>query len=338
MPTPTARNHKLRGVSIVVADPDPHVGRVLADMLRNLGFGKVIHVDTGAKALELVKMQQADILITEWALPKMDGIDLVSYLRRSDISPNHSLPIIMVTARAERQDVEQARDAGVTEFVVKPFTTRKVFSRIEEIVDKPRGTIFCPTYVGPNRRRRASDDSQPNRRTIMPVMLLPGASVETDYYTPRMMAPDFTLKRKIGDASSLGLLITDEVLSAAQSAIDTLQDESMSWVQEDLRALEYIFNTGGHDASQVDAMKELLLAIKSRAGTFGYHAASSVAQLAYRFLREVYQYSDACHVTILLKHIQALKVVLAGQALGQGVVNGSELLEGLKQLSSKYLK
>ena len=64
----------------------------------------------------------------------------------------------MITGHTERHRVEAARDAGVTEFLAKPITAAHLFSRIAEIVERPRAFVRCESYFGPDRRRRQIDD------------------------------------------------------------------------------------------------------------------------------------------------------------------------------------
>lgn len=328
--------HTLGKIHLVVADADQQMGRVTADMLDAIGFGKVTHVAHGKRALDVIRHDGADIVVTDWHMPVMDGIALMRYLRRSEDSPGRTLPIIMLTARAERPDVEAARDAGVTEFVVKPYTTRTLFTRIGQLIEHPRPLVFSANYAGPERRRKAQD-SAGNRRVRMPLLVQSEAAVGTDYHTPRMLPPDFALKRKIGLEGDIGLLITDAVLEAAQRALDTMQGEALGWVREDMMRLEEAHaraSIAGADAQA--AMEEALLAIKARGGTFGYEAASTIAQMGYHFLRSVFVAGNAQHYMVMLKHIQALKVIFVNEISGDGGAMASQLIGGLHMLTQKY--
>jgi DNA-binding response OmpR family regulator len=87
----------------------------------------------------------------------MDGIALTRHIRTSENSPNPFMPIIMVTGHTERARVEEARDAGVTEFLAKPVTPKNLYSRIAEIVERPRAFVRTESYFGPDRRRKTLD-------------------------------------------------------------------------------------------------------------------------------------------------------------------------------------
>jgi DNA-binding response OmpR family regulator len=124
------------------------------DVLESLGFKHIHIVNDGSVALKYLKAEKVDMIITDWKMEPMDGINLVKYMRMSDDSPNRFIPIIMLTGKAEREDVEIARDVGVTEFVVKPFSAKTLCSRISLVIDNPRSFIMSKIFTGPDRRRR----------------------------------------------------------------------------------------------------------------------------------------------------------------------------------------
>ena len=84
----------------------------------------------------------------------IDGVEFTRLVRNATDSPNPFLPIIMLTGHAERVRVMECRDAGVTEFVVKPVTARAVLDRLNNVIFKPRAFVRTSEYFGPDRRRR----------------------------------------------------------------------------------------------------------------------------------------------------------------------------------------
>jgi DNA-binding response OmpR family regulator len=98
-------------------------------------------------------------------MPEMDGIEFVRKIRRAPESPNRCVPILMVTGHTERSRIEAGRDAGVTEFLAKPFTAQSLVGRIAKLVERPRLFVQCEAYFGPDRRRRgAISPNGPRRR------------------------------------------------------------------------------------------------------------------------------------------------------------------------------
>lgn len=144
----------LANIRVLIADDDKRIALIVRQVLENLGFKEIHMARDGEKALSILTADGVDMLITDWQMAPMDGISLVKYLRTSEDSPNRFIPIIMLTGNAEREHVELARDAGVTEFVVKPFSARTLCDRIILLIDNPRSFVMNKRFVGPDRRRR----------------------------------------------------------------------------------------------------------------------------------------------------------------------------------------
>ena len=157
---------RLAQIPVVIADPDLKIANLVRDVLKSVGFTNIKMAKDGEEVLEVLRNQQVDLLITDWRMERVDGVSLMRFLRTDPASPNRFLPIIMLTGKAEKKDVEVARDAGVTEYLVKPFTAKTLFERIVQIVENPRSFILAKGYKGPDRRRRAVDAVPPDERRI----------------------------------------------------------------------------------------------------------------------------------------------------------------------------
>jgi CheY-like chemotaxis protein len=139
---------------------------LLTEILRAIGVKGVYEANDGAEALQLLRTHQIDIVMTDLAMAPVDGIDFVRLLRNSPDSPNQMCPVIMVTGHSTTRRVNEARDAGVNEFLAKPVTARGVIERITEIVEHPRPYVRTPDYFGPERRRKVDQHYQgPWRRS-----------------------------------------------------------------------------------------------------------------------------------------------------------------------------
>ncbi len=153
---PSLRNiaSRLSRVEVLLADPDAQIASLVKDVLRYVGFERIYIVPNGQEALNILQSQEIDLLITDWQMSPLDGPQLINFLRSSPESPNPYLPVIMLTGKAERRDVEIARDVGVTEFLVKPFSAKTLYERLVMVIENPRSFIISPRYHGPDRRRR----------------------------------------------------------------------------------------------------------------------------------------------------------------------------------------
>lgn len=147
--------------------------RQVTDLLRSLlGALEARHIDVAvdpAEAWNLLEVQAYDLLIVDRTFSSGDGLDLVRRIRNPATSPAAFLPILMVTASAERSVVAAARDAGVSEYLVKPFTATSLYKRLQAMIFSPRRFVQAPGYFGPDRRRRALASYRgPERRTTTP--------------------------------------------------------------------------------------------------------------------------------------------------------------------------
>lgn len=155
----------LKNLRILVVDPSPFMRRTVVGVLRFFGCLDYRESSDGATALEMMRTWVPDIILTEYAMTPLDGVDLTRILR-TEKSELRFVPIVMVTAWSEGWRVCQARDAGVSEFVVKPFSAKGLMLRILEAVFHQRPFVEAATYSGPDRRRRLADgEALPQRRT-----------------------------------------------------------------------------------------------------------------------------------------------------------------------------
>jgi CheY-like chemotaxis protein len=154
----------------LVSDENPHMRRILRTLLHSFGTREVAEAEDGATALEIYRTTLPDIIITDYETPIFSGIELTHIIRQPDAKFNPFVPIIMLTGYSEKRRVTIARDAGVTEFMVKPISAKLLHQRILSVVLAPRPFIKTKTFFGPDRRRTTILYSGPERR---------GASAET---------------------------------------------------------------------------------------------------------------------------------------------------------------
>ncbi len=106
-----------------------------------------------------------DLVIIDWLEEPNNGMELTKKIRRSAETPNPFVPIILMTGYSQKRRVIAARDAGITEFLVKPFTANALYQRIEQLIEAPRSFVKNENYFGPDRRRKKDGDYQgPERR------------------------------------------------------------------------------------------------------------------------------------------------------------------------------
>jgi DNA-binding response OmpR family regulator len=155
----------LSKMSILLVEDNPHMTHLLRGILKAFGIDQIEQAPDGGQALEILRKQPVDVAIVDWMMKPVDGIEFVRGIRRADDSPSPHLPIIMLTGHTERHRVEEARDAGVSEFLAKPVTAHGVYSRLQAIIESPRPFVRVGDYTGPDRRRKFEDFLDPKRAT-----------------------------------------------------------------------------------------------------------------------------------------------------------------------------
>lgn len=328
----------LHSYRIMVVDSDHHLASVLRQMLMHMGFRDVKFTRSGEEGLEILKKEQFDLLITEWNIQHFSGIELVKRIRQES-EENLTLPCIMLTGRAEASDVKAARDIGINEFVVKPFTAKSIFSRLERIVEFPRNFIVCDSYVGPDRRHHDVPlGDKPDRRVakLIPEEPVMGDNGLVRSKGPQILRADDSLKKKLKGVSLMSI-VTPEVLNKAQEAINAITSESLQWIKEDLATMKKLTEqmlAGNHTPTLANELGEVALVINSRGGTFGYKHAASIAYMLYLFCTKQLQLDNKLHQTIIVKHLEVLQVMFATKASNSEA--GALIVEEMKNLIKKF--
>lgn len=159
MATETITKH-----GVLIIDPQPNMSALVASMLRAIGRRDIRVADTAAQAQIEMGRRIYDVIIIDDAIANPDAIELVRRLRSSQDCQNRLTPIIMMAAAPDASRIAAARDAGVTEFLRKPFAADHLRARLDSIGANPRAFIEAGAYKGPDRRRRKLDVGGQDRR------------------------------------------------------------------------------------------------------------------------------------------------------------------------------
>lgn len=119
------------GMSILVVDDFSTMRRIIKGLLQDLGFANITEADDGLTALSLLKAGNFDLLITDWNMPGMQGVELLRQVRADERMKK--LPVLMLTAEAKRAQIVAAAQAGVSGYVIKPFTAATLKEKIDKI-------------------------------------------------------------------------------------------------------------------------------------------------------------------------------------------------------------
>ena len=121
-----------KDLKFLVVDDFSTMRRIIKNLLHDLGYQNVAEADDGTTALPILQAGEVDFLITDWNMPGMPGLDLLKAVR-SD--PNLAkLPVLMLTAEAKREQIVEAAQAGVSGYVIKPFTAETLKEKLDKIL------------------------------------------------------------------------------------------------------------------------------------------------------------------------------------------------------------
>lgn len=142
-------------ISVLVVEDNLPMLDITKSLLLTFGVGQVHTAHNGEMGFENFCTHKPDIVIADWMMKPMDGISFTRKIRNDPHSVNPYVPVILMTGFSERRRVLQARDAGVTEFLVKPFNARDLYKRLAQVIERPRQFVRSDDFFGPDRRRKS---------------------------------------------------------------------------------------------------------------------------------------------------------------------------------------
>lgn len=146
--------YDLGRIRILILEDNEHMRSLMTGVLKALNVGDVLALEKGDDAFRRISDFGPDLVITDWHMKPIDGLEFVRKVRTSADSPNPYIPIIMVTGHTEIQRVQEARDAGVNEMLAKPISAENLYGRVLSVIENPRPFVRSSDYFGPDRRRR----------------------------------------------------------------------------------------------------------------------------------------------------------------------------------------
>lgn len=123
-----------KNLKFLVVDDFSTMRRIVRNLLKELGFSNVDEAEDGVAALNKLRSAQFDFVISDWNMPNMTGIDLLIAIRAD--ANLKSLPVLMVTAEAKKENIVAAAQAGASGYVVKPFTAAVLEEKLNKIFEK----------------------------------------------------------------------------------------------------------------------------------------------------------------------------------------------------------
>ncbi|HUT47990.1 MAG TPA: response regulator [Alphaproteobacteria bacterium] len=332
----------------LVVDDDPNMRTILRMTLEACGFKSLKVASNGPQGYEIVQSFRPDLVITDWEMRGGNGIDLLRQVRTDPASPDQFLPVVVLSGYAYRTSINEARDAGATDFLVKPVSAKRVVARITGLIENPRPFIQTPDFFGPDRRQRADPDYDgPNNRTTAPVdaaldeleFEAPGADDELAFEdqpsTPKLFRPPNKLVDTLGPLDGPD---PEMLLARIEAGIAGLKKKYMSWAEADLKALYRALDAArlhlGDAESHVRSIGETAHAMRGQAGTFGYPLITEIGN-SLCGLTERARNFGAAEIEALELHVRAIHTVIEGGIEGDGGETERVMLAGLHAVTAR---
>jgi CheY-like chemotaxis protein len=156
----------LESIRILVVEDNSFSRRIVMEILKYLGATNVAVAKDGEEAWQEIKKEMPDIVLLDWEMAPVDGLNFLRRVRHDTACPNPYLPIIMVTGYADRWHVFGARDAGVNEYVIKPVSAKALLDRVQAVIERPRRFVRIGQFFGPDRRRKEKLYLGPDKRGV----------------------------------------------------------------------------------------------------------------------------------------------------------------------------
>ena len=118
-------------MNVLVVDDFATMRRIITNVLKQLGYENIFEAEDGTKALQILETEKIDFVITDWNMPQMSGLDLLKAIRASE--DKKKIPVLMVTAEAMQENIIKAAQAGVNNYIIKPFDAKTLAEKIQKI-------------------------------------------------------------------------------------------------------------------------------------------------------------------------------------------------------------
>lgn len=157
--------YRLTNVRVLVVDDNPPIRMLMRTLLLDLGIGMVDMASNPQQGWDSFRQFHHDMIFLDWPAGNAQALDFLKQIRCAPDSPLPDVPVIIVTGYSEASRVRQARDAGASDMLIKPFTMTCLVNHLIHLIESRHAFVRTPQFVGPDRRRRISD-VQTDRRSF----------------------------------------------------------------------------------------------------------------------------------------------------------------------------
>ena len=144
-------------LAALVVDESLYMRRIIRDMLTRVGIKRVLEAPDGAEALGVLAESKPDLVILDWDLAILSGEEFIRLTRTPTTSPAPSIPMILMVSKPRRYVVDRAMSLGVNEIIAKPFSPKILWSRLDEVINRPRTYIQVKGLLRPISRAQLQE-------------------------------------------------------------------------------------------------------------------------------------------------------------------------------------
>ena len=311
----------LSKLSILVVEDVTPMRRLIIDILKTMGIGRVTGAENGEEGYKIYAREKPDLIITDWNMPGMSGMELTMKIRRDKSSPNRTIPIIMMTGFAAPKRIAEARNNGVSEFIVKPFKAGDIAKRIAHTVKSPRDFIAAGDFVGPDRRRK--DDES-----------FAGDKLRKKDTHQRIKATK-ALETKTGKGN-----LDNGAVTRSQSVIDNNKIDLAPLMERFLKdmaiGVQEIKETENPTKSSLSVLIDPVMQIKANARIFKYDLVGDLATTMLSFLETLNEVDNPV-IEIIEANRKTLTHLVEKRMKGDGGAAGKALQTELESACKRYL-
>ena len=354
-------------IAIMVVDDNVFMRNLIVSTIRALGMSNVVAMSSAAAAIKGLKESlrnpiganfgTIDIILSDFVMEEVDGALFLRWVRTSKEAPDRFVPVVMLSGAADKKVVETARDAGVTEFMAKPFSAKSLSDRILEVIKSPRQFVLAPGYFGPDRRRqeqptswsaRNNDYSRPenNRRITkaaeIQVIHAPSKTRNLrDDVRAIHFRPANRLRDKLGPNALRGQIDFDPlVIRAAEERIQEMVGDYSVWVKNYLATMsashKALSNEADDPKQHVLTINQIAHELRGQGGIFDYPLITAFGKSLYEATLDTRARVTENRLKLIEAHIDALRVVFNQRIKGSGGKIGAELLKDIERAVKKY--
>jgi CheY-like chemotaxis protein len=343
---------------VLVVDDNSFMRNLLSTTIKAFGIMDVVTETDGASAIERLKLSltdpiaaslgTVDLIISDFVMPGVDGNLFLRWLRTGNNVPDRFVPFLMVSGAADKYVVEQSRDAGVTEFLAKPFSARSVADRILQIINYPRQYVLASGYFGPDRRRAEMPYAEERRVTERSqVQVVKPNSHERELREDVRaihFRPNNSIRHKIGAKNySEALYFDPMIIQAAEKRIQALVGDYADWVEKYISSM-----TESEAALSVDPefhqtnkkhianINRIAHELRGQSGTFDYPLTTKLSKSLYEVTLEPGKQITEDRKKLIDAHIDAIRTVFKNRITGDGGEIGLALLHDIEIAVKKY--